>query len=207
MEKWIIYREEEYIAHHGIKGQKWGVRRFQNEDGSLTEEGKKRYYNGSGNMTKEGKEAFNEIEKLKDENDKEMYDLLKKYDHIYKKGDPELTNDDDIGSGRYFDKDGYPYDDYVNFVNDLKSYAKNNGHKNVSESDINRYNSLYKQHQKDVETWRYLAIDRSKKSDAKRIGKGIVNTLLIPVFGPISLVNAITQTEENSAERKIYKKK
>ena len=32
-----------YLAHHGIKGQKWGVRRFQNEDGSLTSSGKKRY--------------------------------------------------------------------------------------------------------------------------------------------------------------------
>lgn len=29
-----------FLAHHGIKGQKWGVRRFQNADGSLTEEGK-----------------------------------------------------------------------------------------------------------------------------------------------------------------------
>lgn len=27
------------IYHHGIKGQKWGVRRFQNPDGSLTQEG------------------------------------------------------------------------------------------------------------------------------------------------------------------------
>lgn len=31
------------LYHHGIKGQKWGVRRFQNEDGSLTEAGEKRY--------------------------------------------------------------------------------------------------------------------------------------------------------------------
>ena len=31
------------ISHHGIKGQKWGVRRFQNPDGSLTEEGRARY--------------------------------------------------------------------------------------------------------------------------------------------------------------------
>ena len=29
----------EELYHHGIKGQKWGVRRFQNKDGSLTEEG------------------------------------------------------------------------------------------------------------------------------------------------------------------------
>lgn len=32
----------ETIEHHGIKGQKWGVRRFQNEDGTLTEAGKKK---------------------------------------------------------------------------------------------------------------------------------------------------------------------
>lgn len=31
------------LYHHGIKGQKWGVRRFQNTDGSLKEAGKKRY--------------------------------------------------------------------------------------------------------------------------------------------------------------------
>ena len=32
------------LQHHGIKGQKWGVRRFQNKDGSLTPAGEKRYY-------------------------------------------------------------------------------------------------------------------------------------------------------------------
>ena len=31
------------LYHHGIKGQKWGERRFQYEDGSLTEEGRRRY--------------------------------------------------------------------------------------------------------------------------------------------------------------------
>ena len=35
--------DPDYLMHHGIKGQKWGVRRFQNEDGSLTSEGVKRY--------------------------------------------------------------------------------------------------------------------------------------------------------------------
>lgn len=41
---WMIYRDESsYLAHHGIKGQKWGIRRYQNPDGSLTSEGKHRY--------------------------------------------------------------------------------------------------------------------------------------------------------------------
>lgn len=35
------YTEELY--HHGIRGQKWGVRRFQNADGTLTNLGRKRY--------------------------------------------------------------------------------------------------------------------------------------------------------------------
>ena len=34
---------EEVLEHHGIRGQKWGVRRFQNKDGSLKPAGEKRY--------------------------------------------------------------------------------------------------------------------------------------------------------------------
>ncbi len=33
---------QNFIVHHGVKGQRWGVRRYQNEDGSLTAAGQKR---------------------------------------------------------------------------------------------------------------------------------------------------------------------
>ena len=39
--EYVIYNGELY--HHGIKGQRWGVRRYQNKDGTLTAAGKKRY--------------------------------------------------------------------------------------------------------------------------------------------------------------------
>ena len=47
MTTWVCTRQNE-LAHHGIKGQKWGVRRFQNADGSLTSAGRKRYDNVPG---------------------------------------------------------------------------------------------------------------------------------------------------------------
>lgn len=37
------YNNSPSLEHHGIKGQRWGVRRYQNADGSLTAVGKKRY--------------------------------------------------------------------------------------------------------------------------------------------------------------------
>ena len=45
MNDYRAYVECDYnsIYHHGIKGQKWGIRRYQNEDGSLTPAGQKRY--------------------------------------------------------------------------------------------------------------------------------------------------------------------
>lgn len=48
-----------HLYHHGILGQKWGVRRFQNEDGSLTPAGKRRYRSdGSDSVSDEEKQQI-----------------------------------------------------------------------------------------------------------------------------------------------------
>lgn len=54
------YEYGNYLMHHGIKGQKWGVRRYQNKDGSLTPAGKQRYANATPGQT----ELYNSISSL-----------------------------------------------------------------------------------------------------------------------------------------------
>lgn len=56
----IDYLTIRNLCHSGIKGQKWGIRRYQNYDGTLTEEGKVRYGvdKDTGNMSKEGARLY-----------------------------------------------------------------------------------------------------------------------------------------------------
>ena len=71
---------DDTLAHHGIKGQKWGVRRYQNADGSFTDSGKKRYYRqqvietrkAHGAIEKEHLRGSRELAKLRNENLKKL---------------------------------------------------------------------------------------------------------------------------------------
>ena len=55
----LVLGDSSYLEHHGIKNQKWGVRRFQNPDGSLTAAGRIRY-----GVTGAAKAAFKVGKKL-----------------------------------------------------------------------------------------------------------------------------------------------
>lgn len=76
----VIVKYSDELYHYGIKGQKWGVRRFQNPDGSYTPEGLKRYGRtgfGKKKITQKTIDKINAIASYKNEDSPE-----KKYKKI-----------------------------------------------------------------------------------------------------------------------------
>lgn len=96
MSDYVLCSEELY--HHGIKGQKWGVRRFENEDGTLTPEGKIRYgRNGEGQkhrkadqIRKAKKNGEAVEEKKKNQNSEEKTHYSKDAQYFKDKGDKAI---------------------------------------------------------------------------------------------------------------------
>ena len=70
------------LQHSGIKGMHWHVRRYQNEDGTLTEEGKKRYSKAKSSFDKANAKAAkyrSKAEAIEKKNvNRMLYDKLRK---------------------------------------------------------------------------------------------------------------------------------
>ena len=128
----MVYVVSSELYHHGILGQKWGVRRFQNPDGSLTEAGKARYLQSNGELTEKGKKKLNEQKYKQSEHNRRWeeegpyYYLKEKRDELLKaaKENDEYSMDYlEIAPESLLDKGGEAlYKDYEKFLKDPEAY-------------------------------------------------------------------------------------
>lgn len=115
------------LYHHGIKGQKWGVRRYQNADGTLTNAGKKRLYKrdsyGRDTLTIEGGKYNEKLRKKADSYKNATLYNLNKVDSSFNKDkqryfDANKKNNEHYLSERdkWFRQEGeYKNKDYYQF--------------------------------------------------------------------------------------------
>ena len=106
MAEWFEKASNEDILHYGIKGMKWGVRRYQNEDGTLTAAGKRRVRQGvkkrdkiieSQSNSKKYRKATKKFNKhYRKLTDSEINELINKI-----KRDNEFRTLNDIKDSRY----------------------------------------------------------------------------------------------------------
>lgn len=108
--------DEEYdylegqLQHHGILGMKWGVRRYQNEDGSLTDAGKKHY--GLGDPKYQRKKGIAESETVM-----QRLNSMRNGEHVYidmAKFRESSGNEKDFKTGEAHQRVTNNYADYLN---------------------------------------------------------------------------------------------
>jgi len=75
--------DDSYLSHHGILGQKWGIRRYQNPDGTLTDAGRKRYDKAQRTAEKLGKKIVDEFKKPTPA-DEELFTTMRRNKQIRK---------------------------------------------------------------------------------------------------------------------------
>lgn len=90
---------DDELYHYGIKGQKWGVRRYQNKDGSLTAAGKKR------KSSPDAKEKETRKADVKNRRTMSDADLKKRIERMKLEKEYKSLVDEDIAPGKKYVSD------------------------------------------------------------------------------------------------------
>lgn len=98
MENNYILTSTGELFHWGVKGMKWGVRRYQNKNGSLTPAGKKRQKE----LTADEKERAARKADLKNRRTMSDADLKKKIERLKMEKEFKNLTNEDINSGKSF---------------------------------------------------------------------------------------------------------
>lgn len=154
------------IMHHGIKGMKWGIRRYQNKDGTLTAAGKKRYNK--------------EVEKLKNErktlnNQKRTQAKLDKLDEMRKENN-RLR--DEVNSK----KKGSNSDDSNQRSNESQSSQSRTRSIQEETQDLRTRNDYLAEQKRQIELQRDLKnlTQPQQVSNGRKITEKVIDNVIIP---------------------------
>ena len=189
MNRYVYFRKQEknYLMHHGIKGQKWGVRRYQNEDGTLTEEGKKRYGIHSSNRYQSLSEQFRLSTQLSDPGTAKTY-----RDAMYREVERRTSEILDEDWKEYTKRNGGVWDDsYGDILLDHEQSLVKAGKK-----EVDHIIDLY---------WGEGTSEKIKKREkGKRIAAAVLSTAIAgaTIGGSIAIANAVGKSAEKAGGKK-----
>jgi hypothetical protein len=158
-----IMQDHLYLAHHGIKGQRWGVRRFQNPDGSLTEAGKRRQYKQD---SKRFKKEFKRAQKNKSV-DSDMTRQSKVRHKIY---DESINSDE--------------YKAFTKYANDLAEIAKSSAEARGIRPDQVVFD------RRDPAVQRYMELQKAFSERGKKIAEKHLDELAKATIDDIQLTDS-----------------